>query len=95
MPETSEIESSEERGDDRAGERVAQLEPPSRHEPVEQQHDACGQEQRYAVTDSLLDEAAVETQPVERPLDPREQHLLREVQEHDSEHERCSCRRSG
>ena len=58
------------------------------HEPVEQQHDARGDEQRHALAERLLDEAAVETEPLERALDPPEDHRLREVQEDDDEDER-------
>ena len=53
---------------DRAGQRVAELQSPGGHEAVEKQHDARRDQQRDTVAEPLLEQAAVETEPVERPL---------------------------
>ena len=76
-------------GHDRPGDGVAELEPPRRHEPVEEQDYADGEQERYAARDPLLDDATVDAKPVERALDPREHHLRREGHEDEGDDE-CS-----
>ncbi len=66
---------------DRARERVAELEMAGRDEPVEEQHDACRHEQRDPAAEALLEQAIVDPEPVERSLEPAEDHRLGQVEE--------------
>ena len=78
----------QQRGDDRAGEGVADAEAAGRDEAVEEQDDRGRYDQRGSGANALLDEASVEAEGVERLLDPAEHDGLSEVQEDDDEHER-------